>query len=174
MTDHPSPCVKERQNPGDCELEALARRFGSTAAATRPPRDRAAQGRVVAGHRRRSQRLHPLRSLRPGLRRDQGKPRHRPHGQRDTRRGSRSTSTCRWGHRRCVACGECSDDCPTGALTHRRVIETKLARRQRRHRRRSCSTPRSPRSARRSRACRSRFCAPTFTRSSAVSFARER
>ena len=23
MTDHPSPCVKERQNPGDCELEAL-------------------------------------------------------------------------------------------------------------------------------------------------------
>ena len=27
----------------------------------------------------------------------------------------------------CVACGECSDDCPTGALTHRRVIETKLS-----------------------------------------------
>ena len=27
----------------------------------------------------------------------------------------------------CVACGECADDCPTGALTHKRVIETKLA-----------------------------------------------
>ena len=27
----------------------------------------------------------------------------------------------------CVACGECADDCPTGALTHRRVIETKFS-----------------------------------------------
>ena len=26
----------------------------------------------------------------------------------------------------CVACGECADDCPTGALDHKRVIETKV------------------------------------------------
>ena len=46
MTDHPSPCVKERQNPGDCELEALARRFGSTAAAARPPRRPSSPGTI--------------------------------------------------------------------------------------------------------------------------------
>jgi predicted molibdopterin-dependent oxidoreductase YjgC len=28
MTDHPTPCAKERQIPGDCELEALAKKFG--------------------------------------------------------------------------------------------------------------------------------------------------
>ena len=33
---------------------------------------------------------------------------------------------CADGASTCVACGECSDDCPTGALTHRRVIDTKL------------------------------------------------
>jgi ferredoxin len=27
MTDHPTPCAKERQIPGDCELETLAKRF---------------------------------------------------------------------------------------------------------------------------------------------------
>ena len=81
MTDHPTPCVKEQQNPGDCELEALARRFGVDRAAVRAPGGRASQGRLVAGHRRRPQRLHPLRPLRARLRRHQGKPRHRPHGQ---------------------------------------------------------------------------------------------
>jgi CRP-like cAMP-binding protein/Fe-S-cluster-containing dehydrogenase component len=27
LADHPQPCEKERQNPGECELEALGRRF---------------------------------------------------------------------------------------------------------------------------------------------------
>src|SRR5262245_42676335 len=30
MSDHPSPCTKEKQHPGECELEALACRFGVT------------------------------------------------------------------------------------------------------------------------------------------------
>ena len=82
MTDHPSPCAKQVRS-GDCELEALSGRMTAN-----PPRfDRRpisageVQGRILAGHRRRPQRLHPLRPLRAGLQRDQGEPRHRPHGQ---------------------------------------------------------------------------------------------
>ncbi len=30
------------------------------------------------------------------------------------------------GRSSCVACGECSDDCPTGALTHRATVQTEL------------------------------------------------
>ena len=126
MTDHPSPCVKERQNPGDCELEALARRFGSTEPRferrkTDLPRDdsslviavdhnacilcdRCVRGCDVIKEN------HVIGRMGKGYR-------ARIAFDLDAPMGGSS----------CVACGECSDDCPTGALTHRRVIETKLA-----------------------------------------------
>lgn len=30
MADHPSPCIKERQNAGDCELEGIAKKLDAT------------------------------------------------------------------------------------------------------------------------------------------------
>ncbi len=114
MADHPAPCAKEQQRPGSCELEALARRFNVTGQRYAPSRSTSRRERCAprdlrsplparfdfAGHRRGSRRLHPLRSLRQGLRRHQGESRHRPHGQGLSRRGLLSTSIDRWETRR--------------------------------------------------------------------------
>jgi CRP-like cAMP-binding protein/Fe-S-cluster-containing dehydrogenase component len=125
MTDHPSPCAKEKQNPGDCELEALARQFnsGRSRLAGREralPRD---ESLVIAVDHNACilcdrcvrgcdviKKNHVIGRMGKGYQAriafDLGV--------------SMGVSTC-------VACGECADDCPTGALTHKRVIETKLA-----------------------------------------------
>ena len=83
MTDHPTPV---RQGAAERRATASWRHwpdgFGCDRSRDSSAGRRAPQGRLVAGHRRRPQRLHPLRPLRAGLRRDQGEPRHRPHGQR--------------------------------------------------------------------------------------------
>ena len=74
--------ARRSSRPGDCaSWRRWPARFDVTGAAIREAGGRAAQGRLVAGHRRRPQRLHPLRPLRARLRRDQGEPRHRPDGQ---------------------------------------------------------------------------------------------
>ncbi len=125
MADHPSPCAKERQHPGDCELEALARRLDATAPrfehrAVELPKDdsslviavdhnacilcdRCVRGCDVIKEN------HVIGRMGKGYK-------ARIAFDLDTPMGSSS----------CVACGECTDDCPTGALTHRRVIETRL------------------------------------------------
>jgi CRP-like cAMP-binding protein/Fe-S-cluster-containing dehydrogenase component len=125
MTDHPSPCAKERQNPGDCELEALARRLefctprferGAIELSTDNSSlviavdhnacilcDRCVRGCDVIKEN------HVIGRAGKGYK-------ARIAFDLDAPMGGSS----------CVACGECSDDCPTGALTHRRVIETQL------------------------------------------------
>lgn len=125
MADHPSPCAKERQHAGDCELEALANRFavnggrfpGRPAALPTDDSslviavdhnacilcDRCVRGCDVIKENHVIGRMGKGYSARIAFDLDS------PMG----------ASTC-------VACGECTDDCPTGALTHRRVIETRL------------------------------------------------
>jgi CRP-like cAMP-binding protein/Fe-S-cluster-containing dehydrogenase component len=126
MADHPSPCAKEQQHAGDCELEALARRFEVAGGRFqgRPkelPRDdsslviavdhnacilcdRCARGCDVIKEN------HVIGRMGKGY----------------TARIAFDLNSPMGGSS-CVACGECTDDCPTGALTHRRVIATRLA-----------------------------------------------
>ena len=123
MADHPAPCVKEIQNAGDCELEALARRFGATIPrltrrTTELPKDESSLviavdhnacilcDRCVRGCNVIKEN-HVIGRMGKGYT-------ARIAFDLDVPMGASS----------CVACGECSDDCPTGALTHRRVIAT--------------------------------------------------
>jgi CRP-like cAMP-binding protein/Fe-S-cluster-containing dehydrogenase component len=125
MTDHPSPCVKERQNPGDCELEALAQRFGSTQPRldrrqTELPRDESSLV-IAVDHNACILCDRCVRGC------DVIKENHVI-----GRMGKGYTARIAFdldvpmAASSCVACGECADDCPTGALTHKRVIETKV------------------------------------------------
>ena len=66
MSDHPSPCARQRQS-GDCELETLAAAGGITSRAC--PRAVAARpGQFVAGDRGGSRSLHLVRPLHSRLR----------------------------------------------------------------------------------------------------------
>ena len=125
MADHPSPCAKEQQHPGDCELEAVAKRFGVGGGRfpgrpTELPRDdsslviavdhnacilcdRCVRGCDVIKENHVIGRMGKGYSARISF--DLNSP---------------------MGESSCVACGECTDDCPTGALVHRRVIGTRL------------------------------------------------
>ena len=85
----------DRRDADDRSRSTARSRVGSTAKTSwkpwpsdwtsRPAACRAVErpwpGRFVAGHRRRPQRLHPLRPLHPRLQRDPQQPGHRPHGQ---------------------------------------------------------------------------------------------
>ncbi len=126
MTDHPSPCVKEKQHAGDCELESLSRRFGSTEPRldrrlNELPRDDSSLV-IAVDHNACILCDRCVRGC------DVIKENHVI-----GRMGKGYTARIAFdldvpmGASSCVACGECSDDCPTGALTHRRVIETKLS-----------------------------------------------
>src|SRR5262249_10858278 len=124
MTDHPSPCAKEKQNPGDCELEALARQYGSTQSrlARREralPRDESLV--IAVDHNACILCDRCVRGC------DVIKENH-VIGRMGKGYGARIAFDLgvSMGVSTCVACGECADDCPTGALTHKRVIETKL------------------------------------------------
>jgi len=125
MSDHPSPCAKERQHPGDCELEALARRFeiGGGRFQGRPadlPRDdsslviavdhnacilcdRCVRGCNAIKHN------HVIGRMGKGFT-------ARIAFDLDVPMGSSS----------CVACGECMVSCPTGALTHLGTVEARI------------------------------------------------
>ncbi len=63
-----------------------------------------------------SRRLHRMQSLRPRLPRGPGQRRHRHGRARPRAPRSSSTSTIPWASSTCVACGECVQACPTGAL----------------------------------------------------------
>jgi CRP-like cAMP-binding protein/Fe-S-cluster-containing hydrogenase component 2 len=125
MADHPAPCVKEVQHQGDCELEAVARRFDVTvgrfeARTADLPRDDSSLV-IAVDHNACILCDRCIRGC------DVIKENHVI-----GRMGKGYTARIAFdlnvpmGGSSCVACGECSDDCPTGALTHRRVIETRL------------------------------------------------
>src|ERR1700733_2957006 len=126
MSDHPSPCARERQS-GDCELEALAKQEQITAAryapraARRGPDnssmsiavdfdacilcDRCIRGcsdireNFVLGRMG--------KGASAGIAFDNDEP---------------------MGESSCVSCGECMVSCPTGALTNKVVTQTAIAR----------------------------------------------
>jgi CRP-like cAMP-binding protein/Fe-S-cluster-containing hydrogenase component 2 len=138
MADHPSPCAKEQQHPGSCELEALARRFKVTGNRfkNRAPigRDHASPAADL-GH-------YPRDVTSPVIAVDHSacilcdrcvrgcdviKQNH-VIGRMD--KGYRARIAfdldASMGRSSCVACGECADACPTGALLHREVVATEL------------------------------------------------
>ncbi len=125
MSDHPSPCAKEQQHAGDCELEALAGRFG-VAGGRFPGRPaellRDDSSLVIAVNHNAC--ILCDRCVR-GC--DAIKENH-VIGRMGKGYAARIAFDLNspMGGSSCVACGECSDDCPTGALTHKRVIATKL------------------------------------------------
>ena len=102
------------------------RRVGraSSASASRASRARAAgRARPVApGDRGQPRRLHPVHALRARLPRRAGQRRDRPGLPRRRTRRSSSTWTTRWATSTCVACGECVQACPTGALMPARDV----------------------------------------------------
>ena len=125
MSDHPSPCARERQS-GDCELEALAKQEKITQAryaprATRRGPDNSSMSiavdfdacilcdRCVRGCNdiRENFVLGRMgKGAFAGIAFDNNEP---------------------MGESSCVSCGECMVSCPTGALTNRLVTQTEIA-----------------------------------------------
>ncbi len=125
MSDHPSPCARERQS-GDCELEALARQENITLAryaprATQRGRDDSSISiavdfdacilcdRCIRGCSdiRENFVLGRMgKGASTGIAFDNNEP---------------------MGESSCVSCGECMVSCPTGALTNRVVTQTAIA-----------------------------------------------
>jgi CRP-like cAMP-binding protein/Fe-S-cluster-containing dehydrogenase component len=126
MSDHPSPCARERQS-GDCELEALAKQEQITAARYTPRAkrrgpddssmsiavdfdacilcDRCIRG---CGDIRENFVLGRMgKGASTGIAFDNNEP---------------------MGESSCVSCGECMVSCPTGALTNKVVTQTAIAR----------------------------------------------
>ena len=126
MADHPTPCAKHKASTATASWKLLAGKLRARRKSRVPKAaERAAAGRLVAGHRRRSQRLHPLRPLRPRLQRHPQQPGHRPHGQglqgQDRLRSQRPDG-------RFVAASPAASAwsrVPTGALTNRSVVEAR-------------------------------------------------
>jgi CRP-like cAMP-binding protein/Pyruvate/2-oxoacid:ferredoxin oxidoreductase delta subunit len=138
MADHPANCAKEKQRPGSCELEALSRRFDVTGhqfdSRVRVAPDKATSVDGVDHY--------PQDTTSPVIAVDHSacilcdrcvrgcdviKENHvigrmgKGYQARiafDLDASMKNSS--------CVACGECADDCPTGALMHREVVATKL------------------------------------------------
>jgi CRP-like cAMP-binding protein/Fe-S-cluster-containing hydrogenase component 2 len=126
MSDHPSPCARERQS-GDCELEALAKQEQITAAryaprATRRGPDDSSMSiavdldacilcdRCIRGCSdiRENFVLGRMgKGASTGIAFDNNEP---------------------MGESSCVSCGECMVSCPTGALTNKVVTQTAIAR----------------------------------------------
>jgi CRP-like cAMP-binding protein/Fe-S-cluster-containing dehydrogenase component len=122
MADHPTPCAKEEQVPGSCELEALARRLGVGGhprfGRRRDPRGRDDSSLVIAVDHdacilcdRCIRGCNDIRDNQVIGRMAKGY-QARIAFDLDKPMGSSS----------CVACGECMASCPTGALTHRASV----------------------------------------------------
>jgi CRP-like cAMP-binding protein/Fe-S-cluster-containing hydrogenase component 2 len=126
MSDHPSPCARERQS-GDCELEALAKQEQITAAryaprATRRGPDDSSMSiavdfdacilcdRCIRG-------CSDIRENFVLGRMGKG-----------ATTGIAFDNNESMGESSCVSCGECMVSCPTGALTNKVVTQTAIAR----------------------------------------------
>ncbi len=121
MTDHPSPCAKEKQT-GDCELEALARRLEVKKPrfpGKEKPKPKDESSLVIAVDHdacilcdRCVRGCNDVRDNQVIGRMAKGY-KARIAFDLDAPMGGSS----------CVACGECMVSCPTGALTHRGAVE---------------------------------------------------
>jgi CRP-like cAMP-binding protein/Fe-S-cluster-containing dehydrogenase component len=140
MSDHPAPCAKEQQRQGSCELEALARRFGVNgqqfeSRARLQQRADGSSPAITKDH-------YPRDTTSPVIAVDHDacilcdrcvrgcdviKENHviGRMGKGYTARIAFDVDAS-MGSSTCVACGECADNCPTGALTHREVVATQL------------------------------------------------
>jgi ferredoxin len=121
MADHPTPCAKERQTEGDCELEALGRRFGvdKSPFESRPhdrPKDETSLV-IAVDHNACIMCDRCVRGC------DVIKENHvigRMNKGYKARIAFDLDATM--GRSTCVACGECMVSCPTGALTFKDTI----------------------------------------------------
>ena len=95
---------------------ALGRRGWTSTASRFPARDAARRPTSPSGDGGQARRLHPVQPVRPRLPRGPGQRRDRHGLSRPRRPRSSSISTTRWATVTCVACGECVQACPTGAL----------------------------------------------------------
>ena len=122
MADHPTPCAKERQIPGDCELEALAKRFGIDQSPFEPrlaalPTDDTSLV-IAVDHNACILCDRCIRGC------DVIKENH-VLGRMGKGYASRIAFDLgvAMGYSSCIACGECMVSCPTGALTFTSVID---------------------------------------------------
>jgi ferredoxin len=121
MADHPTPCAKERQIPGDCELEALARRFEVPASpfdrrGEELPRDNTSLA-IAVDHNACILCDRCIRGC-DGIKENNVLGRM---GKGYTARIAFDLDAT-MGRSTCVACGECMVSCPTGALTFKETI----------------------------------------------------
>jgi ferredoxin len=122
MADHPTPCAKERQIPGDCELEALAKRFGIDQSRFEPrPADLPTDSSSLVIAVDHNACILCDRCVR-GC--DVIKENHVV-GRMGKGYASRIAFDLgvAMGYSSCVACGECMVSCPTGALTFTSAID---------------------------------------------------
>ena len=138
-TPTPGMTVRQRQRPrrgrAEMVLELLTSDAGAASAehthesellfwadvdgAARPPagpRPGHREGRLAPGHRGQPRRLHPVHALHPRLPRRAGQRRARPGDARRAREDRVRPGRRRASQSSCVACGECVQACPTGAL----------------------------------------------------------
>ncbi|MEA2631675.1 MAG: hypothetical protein QOE66_1894, partial [Chloroflexota bacterium] len=120
MADHPTPCTKETQG-GSCELEALARRFGilKPRFPRREPRGQDDSSLVIAVD-------HGACILCDRcIRGCNDIKNNQVIGRMGKGYGARIAFDLDepMGNSSCVSCGECMVSCPTGALTHRSIVE---------------------------------------------------
>jgi CRP-like cAMP-binding protein/Fe-S-cluster-containing hydrogenase component 2 len=121
MADHPTPCAKEREEKGSCELESLAQRMGIVKPRfpARAPREKDDSSMVIAVD-------HSACILCDRCVRGCNDIRD---NQVIGRMGKGFNARIAFdlnepmGSSTCVSCGECMVSCPTGALTHRSVVE---------------------------------------------------
>src|SRR5438874_5987871 len=125
MSDHPSPCARE-QHSEDCELEALARSYS-----VGTPRF---AKRLTPSHAKDESSLsimvdHSACILCDRCIRGCSEIRHNFVIARQGKGYAAAISfdtDLPMGSSSCVSCGECMVSCPTGALTNKKVLDTKL------------------------------------------------
>ena len=121
MADQPERDDEPRsrhRSSGTGSMPWASRRPAASRAIDRPTRRRHA-----FGHRRQPRRLHQLRPVRARLPRGAGQRRDRHGLPRPRRQGRCSTSIEGMGQSTCVACGECVQVCPTGALMEKSLLD---------------------------------------------------
>jgi len=120
LTDQPAV---EVAHDNDSEFWKTAKRQASlTAASPSASATRAGAGPQPSGDGGQSRRLHPVQSLRPRLPRSAGQRRHR-HGRPWPSRKIVFDFDDPMGNSTCVACGECVQACPTGALMPATMVD---------------------------------------------------
>jgi CRP-like cAMP-binding protein/Fe-S-cluster-containing hydrogenase component 2 len=121
LADHPSPCEKEQQRPGECELEALGRGLGVPAPrlARAPTRREHDDSSVVIAVD------HNACILCDRCIRGCNEIRHNEvigRQGKGYKAGIAFDLNTPMGDSSCVACGECMISCPTGALVNRAYV----------------------------------------------------